>query len=66
MLRENANFSSSRVCPIPRQREATKSGERCSSPTTWGGWGVDIVKDVYKLLVLAGRMHNCLVRDANL
>lgn len=33
-----------------------------------GGWGVGIVKDVYKLpvLVLAGRMHNCLVRDANL
>lgn len=31
----------------------------------WGG-GVDIVVDVYKLLVLAGRMHDCLVQDANL
>ena len=28
--------------------------------------GVDIGVDVYKLLVLAGRMHDCLVRDANL
>ena len=27
---------------------------------------LDIVVDVYKLLVLAGRMHDCLVRDANL
>lgn len=43
--------------------EETGSRKRSSSPTTRG---VDFVVDVYKLLVLAGRMHDCLVQDANL
>lgn len=62
--------------PFPLQREGTETRKRGSSLTTegrvgsvcmcvWGG-RLDIVLDVYKLLVLAGRMHYCLVRDANL
>lgn len=39
------------------------TGKSHSSPTTGR---MDIVVDVYKLLVLAGRMHDCLVQDANL
>lgn len=50
------------------------SPHSCTEGRDWEGkeaphqqlGGVDIVVDVYKLLVLAGRMHDCLVRDANL
>lgn len=71
MLRENANFSSSCVSRIPPYRgKGPRPGEGAPHWQVKGGWGVgggvDIVLDVYKLLALAGRMHYCLVRDANL
>lgn len=54
MLCENANF------PLHMSpRSSTEVKGRDGELLTIGE--VDIVLDVYKLLVLAGRMHNCLV-----
>lgn len=51
--------------PIPlteaKGRDPEQEKKLLTSPTTGGR-----MVDVYKLLVLAGRMHDCLVRDANL
>lgn len=76
MLCENANFSSSCVSPIPPAEGRDWDQEKRLLADNWreggkcvcvgGRGGLDIVLDVYKLLVLAGRMHYCLVRDANL
>ncbi len=64
MLCENANFSSLYVSLFPYRGKRLGAGKE--APHQQLGGAVDIVVDVYKLLVLAGRMHDCLVRDANL
>lgn len=47
-------------------RGRKKRKEKKKKISSLAGRGPDIVVDVYELLVLADRMHDCLVRDANL